>query len=458
MGAPRAGIPSGMSSAFPSNDPTLDPALRSWVESANDPRSEFPIQNLPFGVFRRKGTSEPARVGVAIGESVLDLAALHEAKLFEATAVDGENVFARDALNDFMAMGRRAWRSVRERVSDLLSEDNTAVRADKALHARALLPMSAVEMLLPARVGDYTDFYASVHHATNVGSMFRPDNPLLPNYKHVPIGYHGRASSLVVSGAPVKRPCGQTKADDAGEPVYGPSRLLDYELEMGFFVGQGNDLGTTIPIDRAEERIFGLALVNDWSARDIQKWEYQPLGPFLAKSFATTVAPWVVTLDALAPFRTGGAMRFEGDPQPLAYLRPGSPDQAWGLDITVEVWLRSAQMRERSVPEILISRGSFKHMFWTITQMLTHHASNGCNMRPGDLLASGTISGPEPDSRGCLLERTWRGTEPIRLPTGEERKFLADGDEVIVRGYCMKDGARRIGMGECRGVVMPANA
>jgi fumarylacetoacetase len=447
-----------MSTTFPTGDPTTSPDLRSWVESANDPRSDFPIQNLPYGVFTRKGTSEPARVGVAIGDAVLDLAAVHDAKLFEATPVDYENVFARDALNDFMAMGRAAWRATRERVSDLLNHDNDAIRSNSSLSDRALIPMSDVEMRMPAKVGDYTDFYASVHHATNVGSMFRPDNPLLPNYKHVPIGYHGRASSLVVSGAPVKRPSGQTKADDANNPVFGPSRLLDYELEMGFFVGKGNELGTTIPIDDAEDRIFGLALVNDWSARDMQKWEYQPLGPFLAKSFATTVAPWVVPLDALAPFRVPGPMRFEGDPQPLPYLRPSEPGKAWGMDITVEVWIRSAQMREKNVPESLVSRGSFKHMFWTITQMLTHHASNGCNMRPGDLLASGTISGPEPESRGCLLERTWRGSEPIKLPTGEERKFLADGDEVIVRGYCLNERARRIGMGECRGIITPAQA
>jgi fumarylacetoacetase len=446
-----------MSTPFPASDPTTNPDLRSWVESANDPRGEFPIQNLPFGVFRRAGSNEPARVGVAIGDSVLDLAALHDARMFSGTAVGAENVFARDALNDFMALGRKAWRATRERVSDLLSEDNTAIRSNAELLARALVPMSKVEMLMPAKVGDYTDFYASVHHATNVGSMFRPDNPLLPNYKHVPIGYHGRASSLVASGSPVKRPSGQTKADDAGDPVYGPSRLLDYELEMGFFVGKGNDLGTTIPIDEAQESIFGLALVNDWSARDMQKWEYQPLGPFLAKSFATTVAPWVVSLDALAPFRVAGPMRFEGDPQPLPYLQPKDSDSAWGLDITVEVWLRSAKMRDEGVAEMLVSRGSFKHMFWTITQMLAHHASNGCNMRAGDLLASGTISGPEPDSRGCLLERTWRGTEPLKLPTGEERKFLADGDEVIVRGYCLREGTRKIGLGECRGIIAPAS-
>jgi len=339
-----------MSTTFPANDPTTAPDLRSWVESANDPRSEFPIQNLPFGVFRRGGTSEAPRVGVAIGDRVLDLAALHDAKRFEATPAGASNVFARDSLNDFMALGRGAWRATRERVSDLLREDNTAIRSDASLRERALVPLGEVEMLLPAKVGDYTDFYASVHHATNVGSMFRPDNPLLPNYKHVPIGYHGRASSLVASGAPVKRPSGQTKADDASDPVYGASRLLDYELEMGFFVGSGNELGTTIGVDDAEDRIFGLALVNDWSARDIQKWEYQPLGPFLAKSFATTVAPWVVTLDALAPFRVAGPTRFEGDPQPLPYLRPSSPDKAWGLDITVEAWLRTAQMREKGAP------------------------------------------------------------------------------------------------------------
>ena len=437
-------------------DPTTDPALRSWVESANDQRADFPIQNLPFGVFRRKGTAEPARVGVAIGDRVFDLRVLHEAGLFDGVVglAGKSDCFASGTLNAFMALGRPAWRAAREHLSHLLREDSDALRDDVTLRARALVAMKDAEMLFPAQVGDYTDFYASVHHATNVGSMFRPDNPLLPNYKHIPIGYHGRASSLVVSGAPVKRPSGQTKADDAKDPVFGPSKLLDYELEMGFFVGTGNALGATIPIDEAPDHIFGLSLVNDWSARDLQKWEYQPLGPFLAKSFATTVSPWVTTLDALAPFRVAGPLRFEGDPQPLPYLTAQKPMDAWGLDITVEVWLRSEKMRSEGVAEMLISRGSFKHMFWTITQMLTHHASNGCNMRPGDLLASGTISGPEPDSRGCLLERTWRGTEPLKLPTGEERKFLADGDEVILRGYCLREGARRIGMGECRGVVV----
>jgi fumarylacetoacetase len=316
--------------------------------------------------------------------------------------------------------------------------------------------MKDAELLVPARIGDYTDFYASISHATNVGSMFRPDNALLPNYKWVPIGYHGRSSSIVISGTNVTRPNGQTRDGAEGAPTFGPSKRLDYELEVGVFVGSGNSLGATIPIDQAESHVFGLCLVNDWSARDIQTWEYQPLGPFLAKNFATTVSPWVVTLDALAPFRAPAYKRADGDPEPLPYLTAAVDRERGGIDITLEVSITTAKMRESKTPPFRISRGSFTEMYWTVAQLLTHHASNGCNMRPGDLLASGTVSGPQKESRGCLLERTWRGTEPLQLPSGETRAFLQDGDEVIMRGWCERSGHPRIGFGECRGIVLPS--
>jgi fumarylacetoacetase len=295
------------------------------------------------------------------------------------------------------------------------------------------------------RIGDYTDFYASVHHATNVGSMFRPDNPLLPNYKWVPIGYHGRASSIVVSGTPVKRPQGQTRDDANAPPTFGPSKRLDYEMELGFFIGRGNNLGDPIPVSEALDHVFGFCLVNDWSARDLQTWEYQPLGPFLAKNFATSISPWIVTLDALDPFRIPATPRPEGDPEPLPHLQDNVV-----FDITVEVWLRTTKMPE----PVRLSRGTFRDMYWTVAQLVAHHSSNGCNLMPGDLLASGTISGPAKDSRGCLLELTWRGTEPLQLPSGETRKFLESGDEVILRAYCEKEGTARIGFGECRGTVV----
>ena len=317
----------------------------------------------------------------------------------------------------------------------------------------ALIPMNDVEMLLPAEIGDYTDFYASIFHATNVGSMFRPENPLLPNYKYVPIGYHGRSSSIVVSGTPVRRPGGQLKGETDASPAVAPTRRLDYELEVGAFVGTGNVLGVPVDISRAGGHIFGICLLNDWSARDIQTWEYQPLGPFLAKNFATTISPWVVTMEALAPFRCAAFVRPEGDPGPLPYL--SSPDDAHdgGIDVNLEVYLSSRQMRGKSMKAMMLSRGNFKDMYWTIAQMLAHHTSNGCNLRPGDLLGSGTISGATRDSVGSLLELTRRGREPLKLPSGEERSFLEDGDEVIMRGYCERDGAVRIGLGECMGMV-----
>jgi len=318
------------------------------------------------------------------------------------------------------------------------------------------VPMSEATLGLPAEIGDYTDFYASVNHATNVGSMFRPDNPLLPNYKWLPIGYHGRASSIVPSGTPVRRPKGQTKPAEADKPVFGPSKMLDYESELGFLVGRGNALGENIPIETAWDHIFGFCLVNDWSARDVQTWEYQPLGPFLAKNFATTVSSWVVTTEAAEPYRVPALARDPGDPAPLDHLSSDDDAQHGGLNAFLEVYLLSSRMRAEKMEPVRLSRAPFNLMYWTVGQMLAHHASNGCNMRPGDLLASGTVSGKERDSRGCLLELTWRGTEPVTLPSGEERRFLLDGDEVVMKGYLEAEGHPRLGFGECRGIVLPA--
>jgi len=371
-------------------------ALKSWVESANG-HPDFPLENLPFGRFKWRGE---VHEGFAIGDAIF--------------------------------IG-----NVRDRAREALQE--SAARDESRL-----VKQSEVEMMLPVDIGDYTDFYASIHHATNVGSMFRPDNPLLPNYKWIPIGYHGRASSIVISGTPFHRPKGQTRDDASQPPMFGPTKRLDYEMEVGVVIGKGNDLGDSIPIERANDHILGLCLVNDWSARDVQTWEYQPLGPFLAKNFATSISPWIVSLNALEPFRV--------DPMPHEELLPYLSPPGSAYDITLEVWLRSAKMRE----PMLVSRGNFRDMYWTIAQLVTHHASNGCNLRPGDLLASGTVSGTTKESRGCLLERTWRGTEPLELPSGEQRRFLEDGDEVIMRAYCERDGATRIGFGECRGTVLPS--
>jgi fumarylacetoacetase len=384
--------------------------------------TDFPIENLPFGVFERDGESH---ICTAIGDQILDLHACVRAGLLD------EPTLLEPQLNAFMA--RNITVEVKTRIRKLLN-------SNLQTH---LVPMSGAKMLLPARIGDYTDFYASIHHATNVGSMFRPDNPLLPNYKWVPIGYHGRSSSIVVSGTPVKRPHGQTRDDQSAPPVFGPSRRLDYEMELGMFIGPGNPLGQPIAANTALSHVFGFCLVNDWSARDIQTWEYQPLGPFLAKNFATSISPWIVTLDALEPYRVTSDRE---DPV-LDYL---TDDTAF--DITVEVWLKTQKMTE----PVRLSRGNFRDMYWTVAQLVAHHTSNGCNLQPGDLLASGTISGTSKDSRGSLLELAWRGTEPVQLPGGETRKFLEDGDEVILRGYCEREGLPRIGFGECRGVVTPA--
>ena len=406
-------------------DATHDPALESWVESANHPACGFPIQNLPFVTF--EGAGGP-RLGVGIGDQVLD-----------ATAAFGIR-----SMQSVMRLARPERVELRRRISRYLA-------APSAGAAQNLAPMARARLLLPCEIGDYTDFYASIDHATNVGRMFRPDQPLLPNYKWLPVAYHGRASSVVVSGTPIRRPCGQYADDPAGPPLFGPTRRLDYELELGAFLGPGNPLGEPIPISDAPAHLFGVCLLNDWSARDIQAWEYQPLGPFLAKNFATSISPWVVTAEALEPFRRASAVRPQSDPRPLAHLAGGEPA---AYSITLEVWLRSPNMAQ----PVRVSRSNFASMYWTLAQMVAHHASNGCPIRPGDLIGSGTVSGPEKENRGCLLELTWRGTEPLELPNGDERRFLEDGDEVILRGWCETEGARRIGLGECRGVVQPPAA
>jgi fumarylacetoacetase len=433
-------------------DDTHRADLTSWVASAQSPSSDFPIQNLPLGIFRAENRSD--RPGVAIGDQILDLVAAAEQGLLDDTLSALIHECDREgSLNALLAEGRSTLRALRARVSELLRADGQPGRAAEHHRVAILVAMADAELLIPSRVGDYTDFYASIHHATNVGSMFRPDNALLPNYKWIPIGYHGRASSLVASGTRVRRPVGQTRDDNAEVPSFGPTRRLDYELEVGAFIGAGNTLGAPIAIGDAESHVAGLCLVNDWSARDIQAWEYQPLGPFLAKNFATTVSPWLVTLDALAPFRAPAYARPAGDPAPLPYLHDDANEREGAFSIALEVLISSARMRAESVAPMRVSIGSFTSMYWTVAQLVTHHASNGCNLIPGDLIASGTVSGETKDSRGCLLERTWRGTEPLTLPTGEVRRFLEDGDEVIMRGWCERDGFRHIGFGDCRGIV-----
>ena len=407
-------------------DFTHDPERKSWVESANGDDTDFPIQNLPFGVYQLG--EEMPRNGVAIGDQIVDLQATAENGGFDDDLIAGA-VF-HPPLNHVMLLPKASRVELRHSLSKLLASDNDSDREKVVLVAQ-----KDVNMVMPCQVRDYTDFYASVYHATNVGSMFRPNNPLLPNYKHIPIGYHGRASSLMTSGGPVRRPVGQkAPAEDGGDPSRSPSALLDYEFEVGFFVAEGNALGSTISIDDAEDKIFGMVLVNDWSARDLQKWEYQPLGPFLAKSFATTISPWIVTMEALAPFRCAEFTRPGEDPKPLDYLTSGRNSSHGGVDIRLEAFLTTAEMRSNNHPAHKLSATSFTNMYWTIAQMLTHHSSNGCNMQPGDLLASGTVSGPDRSERGCLLELTWNGDlnnpvpgtdrTPINLPTGRKESFL----------------------------------
>jgi fumarylacetoacetase len=437
----------------PSIDETHRPELRSWVESANALTTDFPVQNLALGVFRRADGHR--RPGVAIGAEILDLTATADSKLLDAR--ESQLIaacVAEGGLNPLLETGPEQMRALRASVSAMLRDDTTEGRTAQRSAARLLVRSSDVELLVPMRIGDYTDFYSSIHHASNVGRMFRPDNALLPNYKWVPIGYHGRSSSIIASGHPVRRPFGQTRDDAQAPPVFGPTRRLDYELEIGAVIGRGNELGDPIPIASAETHIAALCLVNDWSARDIQTWEYQPLGPFLAKSFATTISPWLVTLDALAPFRVPLAERPATDPAPLPHLADAADRSHGGFAIELSAWLTSARMRAEDREPFLVSTSSYaSSVYWTAAQLVAHHASNGCNLRPGDLLASGTVSGPTPEARGCLLERTWRGSEPLTLPNGETRRFLEDGDEVLMRGQCERAGFRRIGFGECRGVV-----
>ncbi len=435
-------------------DFTHDATRQSWVVTANAPDTDFPLQNLPFGRFAEP--SHPAlRIGVAIGDHVLDVTRLAATLTAEdaGEAYAGFQACATGDLAALCALPPAQVVVVRRWLSNALWDAAPDAAANRARLAPFLHPQAAVTLHRPLDFKNYTDFYASVFHATNVGAMFRPDNPLLPNYKYVPIGYHGRASSVVVSGTPVRRPFGQTRPNSEAPPVFGPSRLLDYELEVGIVVGQGNALGEPIPMGVADEHIFGLCLLNDWSARDIQAWEYQPLGPFLSKSFATSVSPWIVTRAALAPFRCPAYARPAGDPSPLDYLLDETDQRQGGFDVTLEVELTTARMRAEGLPPVRLSQSQLADLYWTPAQLLAHHASNGCNLQPGDLLGSGTVSGPTKDARGCLLELTWRGAEPLTLPSGETRRFLEDGDEVILRGFCVREGFRRIGLGECRGQI-----
>jgi fumarylacetoacetase len=417
-------------------DDTHDPGLKSWVESANEEGCDFPIQNLPFGIFRnRKNRNEAPRGGVAIGDQVLDLAAL--------------GIKTGPTLNGLAAQGRAVWRNLRKELSRGLSTKSPNKRL-----SRFLLPLKQAELFLPVAIGDYSDFFTGIHHASNMGRILRPGGEsLMPNYKWVPIGYHGRSSSIVVSGTPVVRPRGQIKPPDAEAPSFVPTKRLDYEAELGFVVGPGNRLGKSISIAHSLEHVFGVLLLNDWSARDIQAWEYQPLGPFLAKSFASTVSPWVVTLEALAPYRCPAFPRAFNDPQPLPHLFDEADQRAGGLNIEIEMWLRSAKMKQDKAPAQRLSRASFRDSYWTLAQIVAHQASNGCNLRPGDLLGSGTISGATPDAFGSLMELTTAGKNPLQLPGGETRSFLEDGDEVIQRGRCAREGYVTMGFGDAAGTI-----
>jgi fumarylacetoacetase len=434
-------------------DPTHGPALQSWVASANDGATDFPIQNLPYGRFRRAGSGEAWRIGIAIGDQILDLAAARGCTDWPAALAPQLDALAAGDLNSVMA----APKAVRVALRQAFSAALRAGSLQAAGLAACLVPQAEAQMALPCAIADYTDFYTGIHHATAVGKLFRPDNPLLPNYKWVPIGYHGRASSIVVSGTPIRRPRGQTMAPGATAPTVNPSQRLDYELELGALVGPGNALGEPVPMVEAEDRLFGLTLLNDWSARDLQAWEYQPLGPFLAKNFGSTLSPWVVTMEALAPFRAPFT-RPDGDPQPLPYLDSATNRAAGALDIQLSVWLQTTAMRARGDAPVPLSRSNFKDAYWTLAQLLTHHASNGCNLQPGDLLGTGTQSGPEAGQGGSLLELSAGGKQPISLPGGEQRMFLADGDTLILRAHCQRPGAARIGFGDCAGTVLAAPA
>lgn len=431
---------------------THNPSLKSWVESANDSTTDFPIQNLPYAIFRIKGSEQAFRGGVAIGNQVLDLALAKESGAFSGVALEALNACEKDQLNDFMAMGKSAWTALRSALSQALSVGSAAQLALEP----CLINMADVEYALPCNIGDYTDFYTSIHHATSVGKKFRPDNPLLPNYKWVPIGYHGRSSSIEISGSAFKRPQGQTKAPTATEPSFGPCKRLDYELEVGIFIGQGNNLGEPITIENAEDHVFGLCIFNDWSARDIQGWEYQPLGPFLSKSFASTISPWIVTTEALAPYKSAWH-REESDPQPMPYLESDNNRAFGSFDINLKVLLETEKMRTEAQTATQLAQSNFKESYWTVAQMVTHHTVNGCNLRPGDMFGSGTQSGPAPEEAGSMLELSNAGSEPIQLPNGESRTFLEDGDNVVMTGWCETENAVRIGFGLVEAKVLAAD-
>ena len=425
--------------------------LTSWVESANRAKSDFSIQNLPFAIFRRKNSGEEFRGGVAIGDQIVDLKAVGEAGFFSGLAHESVLACSKPTLNEFMAMGKEAWSALRHSLSQDL---RTGSDSQQEL-AECLVSQLEVEYSLPCNIGDYTDFYTSIHHATSVGKLFRPDNPLLPNYKWIPIGYHGRASSIDVSGQRFHRPISQTKAPDATEPSVGPCKRLDHELELGIFIGSGNSLGESIPITEAESHVFGICLFNDWSARDIQAWEYQPLGPFLSKSFASTISPWIVTMEALAPYRAAFSHPSE-DPQPLSYLTSDENTERGAIDIELEVLLHTEKMRADGKEPKRLASSNFIHSYWTVAQMVTHHTINGCNLRPGDLFGSGTQSGPEPEEAGSMLELSIGGKKPLTLSNGESRTFIEDGDTLIIRGWCENASAVRIGFGEVTSTVLPA--
>ena len=429
-------------------DATHDPALRSCVPSANDGLTDFPIQNLPYGRFKRQGVDEPWRIGVAIGDQVLDLRQACEVCPWSHDVSALLEPLAAGDLNAFMALGRPAWRAVRAALSAALAEGSD----QGPFLELCLLPQAQIELSLPCRIGDYTDFYAGIHHARTIGKLFRPDNPLLPNYQWVPIGYHGRASSIGLGGS-VKRPSGQLKGPGDAPPVFGPCQRLDYELEVGAFVGRANAQGETVPIGEAEDALFGLVLLNDWSARDIQAWEYQPLGPFLSKSFASSISPWIVTMEALAPYRRPFT-RPAGDPQPLPYLDSAFNREAGAIDMTLEVWLQTAAMKAAGTAAVRLSQSNLTDAYWTWAQMLTHHASNGCNLQLGDLLGSGTLSGSQAGSYASLIELTSAGKQPITLPGGEQRTFLQHGDTVTLRAFCAGPGAVRIGLGAVGGTIV----
>lgn len=430
---------------------THQPELRSWVVSANDESSDFPIQNLPFAIFRRKDTAEKFRAGVAIGEHIVDLRAAHKAGVFSMELTPLLKTLYKPRLNSFMSKGKAAWSALRLELSRALRADSEA----QAQLESCLVPQSHAEFKVPARIGDYTDFYTSINHATNVGKLFRPDNPLLPNYQWIPIGYHGRSSSIEVSGHGFHRPQGQLKAPDADAPTLAPCKRLDYELEVGIYIGSGNTLGHPIELDQAEDHVFGLCLFNDWSARDIQAWEYQPLGPFLSKSFASTVSPWIVTMEALAPYRQAWS-RPSDHPQPLPYLESHDNRNVGAVDMHLEVLIQTAKMKADGDAPERVALSNFNQSYWTIAQMVAHHSVNGCNLKPGDFFGSGTQSGTTPDSVGALLEASEGGKNPISLSNGEQRTFLEDGDTVVLNGWCDSENAPRIGFGHAEATVLPA--